>query len=104
MRKKIDASLRENDVEIDFKSGTLVLTLSAASFEIFKSALYTYFSKLSDKKINVHNKKSTTGDGVVCVVDQSISVISVNTNTQTDRCIVSIFLIRQVGLTQMAAS
>ena len=85
VRKKIDASLRENDVDIDFKSGTLVLTFSAASFEIFKSALYTYFSKLSDKKINVHNKKSTTGDGVVCVVDQSISVISVNTNTQLYR-------------------
>jgi hypothetical protein len=37
--KKIEASERELDCDIQLKSGTLVLTCSAAAYEILKKAI-----------------------------------------------------------------
>jgi hypothetical protein len=46
--KKIEASERELDCDIQLKSGTLVLTCSAAAYEILKKAIYDeWFQSLS---------------------------------------------------------
>lgn len=56
--KKIEASERELDCDIQLKSGTLVLTCSAAAYEILKKAIYEHYNNSLDKSIVVHTKRS----------------------------------------------
>ena len=43
IEKKIDATTRATDVDIKLKSGTLVLTFTAAAYEVFRKATTAYF-------------------------------------------------------------
>jgi hypothetical protein len=75
--KKIEASERELDCDIQLKSGTLVLTCSAAAYEILKKAIYEHYNSL-DKSIVVHTKRSKLDNRDISIepviTEESISV------------------------------
>ena len=74
IKKKYDTTLRMQDVDIQMKSGTLVLTFSAAAFEVFKTSMFQYFKDIETKHIDINSKTSETKEGDIGIVDQSISV------------------------------
>ena len=48
--------MRKEDVDVELKSGTLVLTMSAAAYELFKTAVFDYYDNHPRKKYTVYNK------------------------------------------------
>ena len=76
--KKIEASERELDCDIQLKSGTLVLTCSAAAYEILKKAIYEHYNNSLDKSIVVHTKRSKLDNRDISIepviTEESISV------------------------------
>ena len=76
--KKIEASERELDCDIQLKSGTLVLTCSAAAYEILKKAIYEHYNNSLDKSIVVHTKRSKLDNRDLSIepviTEESISV------------------------------
>jgi hypothetical protein len=75
--KKIEASERELDCDIQLKSGTLVLT-PAAAYEILKKAIYEHYNNSLDKSIVVHTKRSKLDNRDISIepviTEESISV------------------------------
>jgi hypothetical protein len=64
IKKKVDASDRIFDMEIVDKSGTLVMTFSAAAYEIFRHELLTYLVNKSNEKVEHTSKYSADGNKV----------------------------------------
>ena len=50
------ATLRESDVDVELKHETLVMTFSAAAYEIFKNTVFTYFKTSAERSHKIHNK------------------------------------------------
>jgi len=78
LEKKIEASERELDCDVQLKSGTLVITCSAASYEILKKAIYEHYNNSLDKSIVVHTKRSKLDNTDIStepvITEESISV------------------------------
>ena len=83
--KKIQASLRTSDVEVDMKHGTLVFTLSAAAYEVFRDAIFKYFSCSTERSFTCHDKKSKPQNGETHIVEHSLSVSNKNVKGQLYR-------------------
>ncbi|KAK3099777.1 hypothetical protein FSP39_009501 [Pinctada imbricata] len=64
IQKKIDASERTNDLHIAEKNGTLVLTFSAAAYEIFRHELQVFLEDKSDLIVE-HTPKYSTDRSIV---------------------------------------
>ena len=75
IQKKVAAATRAYDLEIDDKHGTLVLTFSAAAYEIFKVELPTYLNQKSRYTVN-HTPKFSDNQGVV--VEDSYAIYKKN--------------------------
>jgi hypothetical protein len=74
LAKKIDASNRDFDVEIELKRGTLVLEFSAAAYEIFKEAIFYYYDNCKSKAIKVNQSQDSKRGENITIVEESISV------------------------------
>ncbi|KAK3098005.1 hypothetical protein FSP39_015236 [Pinctada imbricata] len=85
IQKKLLATYRENDVHIVYKSGTLVLTFSAAVYELFKCAIFKYYETSDSKSCVVHTKRSVTNDADSLVIENSLSVSHKNLKGQLYR-------------------
>jgi hypothetical protein len=83
--KKIDATNREVDVDIELKQGTLVLEFSAAAYEVFRKAIIYYYDNSTSKvyAITQSQDKGKTAKNVV--VDESMSVKFFQTSQQLYR-------------------
>ena len=85
IEKKLQATMRKEDVDVELKSGTLVLTMSAAAYELFKTAVFDYYDNHPRKKYTVYNKTSATRNNETAIVDQSLSIRRKNVNSQIYR-------------------
>ena len=83
--KKMLATLRESDVDVELKHETLVMTFSAAAYEIFKNAVFTYFKTSAERSHKIHNKTSKSNDGQIHIVEESLSIGDKNVKGQLYR-------------------
>ena len=83
--KKMLATLRESDVDVELKHETLVMTFSAAAYEIFKNAVFTYFKTSAERSHKIHNKTSKSNDGQIHIVEESLSFGDKNVKGQLYR-------------------
>jgi hypothetical protein len=77
LEKKIEATERSL-CNIELKSGTLVITCSAASYEILKKSIYEYYEHSSTKTFRLHTKLSKPDnenmDGKMLIIEESLSI------------------------------
>ena len=78
MEKKIEATER-SPCNIELKSGTLiVITCSAASYEILKESIYEYYEHSSTKTFRLHTKSSKPDNesiaGKMLIIEESLSI------------------------------
>jgi hypothetical protein len=82
LEKKIEATERSL-CNIELKSGTLVITCSAASYEILKKSIYEYYDHSSTKTFRLHTKSSKPDNEIVAgkmlIIEESLSINSFNT-------------------------
>lgn len=58
--KNIKATERDQDVDIQLKQGTLVLTFTPGAFELYKHAIYEYYCNSATKTYEKIAKSSRT--------------------------------------------
>ena len=84
LEKKIEATERSL-CNIELKSGTLVITCSAASYEILKKSIYEYYDHSSTKTFRVHTKSSKPDNesvaGKMLIIEESLSIKHKNGGT-----------------------
>jgi hypothetical protein len=78
LEKKIEATER-SPCNIELKSGTLiVITCSAASYEILKKSIYEYYEHSSTKTFRLHTKSSKPDNesiaGKMLIIEESLSI------------------------------
>ena len=102
--KKIEAPERELDCDIYLKSGTLVLTCSAAAYEILKKAIYEHYNNSLDKSIVVYTKRSKLDNrdiSIEPVIMRSPYLSGIDKQDQINNYIESIYSIQLVVLMSM---
>jgi len=84
LEKKIEATER-SICNIELKSGTLVITCSAASYEILKKSIYEYYKHSSTKTFHLHTKSSKPDNesmaGKMLIIEESLSIKHKNGGT-----------------------
>lgn len=70
--KKIKATERDQDVDIQLKGGTLVLTFAPGAFELYKHAIYEYYSNSATKTYEKIAKSSNPIKKAI--VEESLSM------------------------------
>ena len=84
LEKKIEATERSL-CNIELKSGTLVITCSAASYEILKKSIYEYYDHSSTKTFRLHTKSSKPDNesvaGKMLIIEESLSIKHKNGGT-----------------------
>jgi len=87
LRKTIDASKRDLDVEIELKRGTLVITYTPAAYEIYKQAIYKYYDEYQHKTYERTTKLSRTDKNSIekAISEESLSVKLKNNPNKDNR-------------------
>jgi hypothetical protein len=84
LEKKIEATERSL-CNIELKSGTLVITCSAASYEILRKSIYEYYDHSSTKTFCLHTKSSKPDNesmaGKMLIIEESLSIKHKNGGT-----------------------
>lgn len=67
MLKKIEATERDHDINIELKRGTIVMTFTPgpATYEIYKQAIYTYYQNHPGKICQKTSKTSRTNNASI---------------------------------------
>lgn len=76
LEKKVIATQRSQHVNIELKSGTLVMTFTPAAYEIYKAEIFRYFDEHPHKTYTNHKKTSKTKQRNVdkVVTEESLSI------------------------------
>ena len=85
IKKKISATHREYSVEFDPKPGTLVITCSAAAYEILRKEISRWFTSHPTRYIKLFSKESKGRQTPTATVEDSFSVRDNNTKEQLYR-------------------
>lgn len=76
MLKKIEATERDHDINIELKRGTIVMTFTPATYEIYKQAIYTYYQNHPGKICQKTSKTSRTNNASIekATTEESLSI------------------------------
>jgi len=76
MLKKIEATERDHDANIELKRGTIVMTFTPATYEIYKQAIYTYYQNHPGKICQKISKTSRTNNASIekATTEESLSI------------------------------
>lgn len=77
LEKKKEAAHRVNDIEIELKHGTLVMTFKAGAYELYKNAIYSFYAQSATRTYRREQiKTSKTNKNTIqkAIVEESLSV------------------------------
>ncbi|VDI45252.1 Hypothetical predicted protein [Mytilus galloprovincialis] len=91
--KKVEATKRHFNVEIQLKRGTLVMTYSPAAYEIYKQAIYEYYDNSTTKSYTRTDKTSATDSKALrkAIVEESLSVKCKNSGDRRQQYRINMF-------------
>jgi len=91
--KQIQATKREQNVDIELKRGTLVLTFTSGAYLIYKAAIYDFYEKSTDRTYHKTTKSSKTSKGSIekAIVEESLSILDKNSNDKIQHFRINLF-------------
>lgn len=103
--KQIQATKREQNVDIELKRGTLVLSFTSGAYLIYKAAIYDFYEKSTDRIYHKTTKSSKTSKGSIekAIVEESLSILDKTVMIRYN-IFVSTYSTQQVELVSMADS
>lgn len=91
--KQIQATKREQNVDIELKRGTLVLSFTSGSYLIYKAAIYDFYEKSTDRIYHKTTKSSKTSKGSIekAIVEESLSILDKHSNDKIQHFRINLF-------------